>query len=320
MESPLVSVIIPNYNYARYLAERIDSVLSQGFQDFEVIILDDCSTDDSRSVIEKYRDNPRISHILYNEHNTGSPFLQWEKGLEVAKGKYIWIAEADDAAELGFLEKTVAAMRMDDNISVVNTMSTLIDSEGNISLHKPFEDFDADGSVHIYEGDAYLRDKLLWWNHCYNASMVLFRKDVWASLRTKPYLKLRYVGDWLFWGMLANGHRVAEIREPLNRFRLHGKSVTDGAKKTARLRAEGDVVAHLFREMLPDTPFGLKIYNRYHLYKSFRKDDVAELRAEIESIYPEFWKEVGISSRQYPWLWLYKHTVWLFEKRLIKHT
>ena len=94
--APLVSVIIPNYNYARFLTERIDSVLSQTFQNFELIILDDCSTDNSREVIERYRSNPKVSHIIYNQSNTGSPFAQWEKGLSVARGKYIWVAEADD--------------------------------------------------------------------------------------------------------------------------------------------------------------------------------------------------------------------------------
>lgn len=318
MKDPLVSVIVPNYNYARYLPERLDSIFNQTFQDFEVIILDDCSTDSSREVIERYRNHPKVSHVVLNEVNTGSPFVQWESGLKLARGRYVWIAEADDLAELTFLEKTVAAAERDPEIAAVKTMSRLIDSDGAPSPHKPFEDFKPDGKCYLYDGTSYLDKRLIWWNHCYNASMMLFRKEVWQSFASKPYMKLRYVGDWLFWGMVINRHKIAEIREYLSCFRLHGKSVTDGAKRSARLCAEGDIVAHLFRDMLPGTPTGLKIYNRYHLYKSFRKKGVAELRKEIETIYPDFWKELGISSREYPWLWLYKHTIWLLEKRYLK--
>ena len=71
-----VSVIIPNYRHARYLKERIDSVLEQTYRDFEVIILDDCSPDDSQEIIETYRSREKIAHIVYNEHNSGSTFVQ----------------------------------------------------------------------------------------------------------------------------------------------------------------------------------------------------------------------------------------------------
>jgi glycosyltransferase involved in cell wall biosynthesis len=96
---PLVSVIIPNYNHAAYLNERIDSVLNQTFRDFEVILLDDCSTDNSREIIESYRGHEKISQIEYNEVNSGSTFIQWKKGLDLAQGDWIWIAESDDVAD-----------------------------------------------------------------------------------------------------------------------------------------------------------------------------------------------------------------------------
>lgn len=102
---PLVSVIIPNYNYARYLDARIESVLNQTFTDFELILLDDVSTDDSLKVFDQYKDNPHVSCLVVNETNSGSPFKQWMKGILLAQGKYIWIAEADDLAESDFLEK-----------------------------------------------------------------------------------------------------------------------------------------------------------------------------------------------------------------------
>jgi glycosyltransferase involved in cell wall biosynthesis len=76
---PKVSVIIPNYNHARYLRGRIESVLRQTYRDFEVILLDDCSTDDSRSILGEYVKDPRV-RIDFNEVNSGSTFKQWNKG------------------------------------------------------------------------------------------------------------------------------------------------------------------------------------------------------------------------------------------------
>ena len=96
--NPLVSVIVPNYCHSMYLDERILSILNQTYNNFELIILDDCSPDNgaSKSVIEKYRDNSHISQIIFNEKNSGSTFKQWEKGINLAKGEFIWIAESDD--------------------------------------------------------------------------------------------------------------------------------------------------------------------------------------------------------------------------------
>ena len=87
---PQVSVIIPNFNHAAYLDQRINSVLNQTYQDFEVILLDDCSTDNSKEVLLKYSDNMKVAHVIFNDKNCGSTFNQWKKGLHLAKGKYIW--------------------------------------------------------------------------------------------------------------------------------------------------------------------------------------------------------------------------------------
>src|SRR6187431_17527 len=99
MMLPKVSVIIPNYNHADFLMQRIVSILNQTYQDFELIILDDCSSDKSREIIEHYRTHPKVSHIVYNAENSGSTFKQWKLGLDYAKGDWIWIAESDDYCE-----------------------------------------------------------------------------------------------------------------------------------------------------------------------------------------------------------------------------
>ncbi len=84
---PLVSVIIPNYNHAHCLEARIQSVLGQRLSDFELILLDDASTDSSVMILDKYRSNPKTTQVLLNSVNSGSPFAQWQKGLlQLKKG------------------------------------------------------------------------------------------------------------------------------------------------------------------------------------------------------------------------------------------
>ncbi|MEY3049953.1 MAG: hypothetical protein RL365_1991, partial [Bacteroidota bacterium] len=125
--NPLVSVIIPNYNHAPYLQERIDSVLNQTYRDFEVIVLDDCSSDNSREIIERYRGYEKISHIEYNSVNSGSTFKQWQKGLVFAKGEWIWIAESDDVAHPDFLLKCLSSVQ---ELDLVFCKSTIINGLG----------------------------------------------------------------------------------------------------------------------------------------------------------------------------------------------
>lgn len=94
--SNLVSVIVPNYNHAQYLDIRLKSILAQTYTDFEIIILDDNSIDNSKEIIKRYEKDVHISHIICNKTNSGSPFIQWNRGFQYAKGDLIWIAESDD--------------------------------------------------------------------------------------------------------------------------------------------------------------------------------------------------------------------------------
>jgi glycosyltransferase involved in cell wall biosynthesis len=107
MGFPRVSVAVPNYNHARFLRQRLDTILAQTYQDFELILLDDCSTDESRTILEQYAGDPR-ARLEFNEVNSGSTFKQWNKGVRLAQGKYVWIAESDDYSDARFLERLVS--------------------------------------------------------------------------------------------------------------------------------------------------------------------------------------------------------------------
>ncbi len=228
--SPLVTVIVPNYSHSPYLNERIDCILNQTFQNFELIILDDCSPDNSRDIILQYKDHPRVSHIVLNEQNTGNTFLQWEKGVALAKGKYIWIAESDDYADETFLDCCLAMFYLHQDCVLVRTGSYQVNERDRV-LVRDWDVWKEDETVHYYKGDDYIRHNMLHFNYLYNASMVVFRKDVFQQI-DKSYQRLRYTGDWQCWIEFLTHGPICEYRRKLNYFRQHQNKVSVRSNST----------------------------------------------------------------------------------------
>mgnify|MGYP000009551426 FL=1 len=220
MENPKVSVIIPNYNHELYLDERIQSVLNQSYKDFEVIILDDVSKDNSRNVIEKYRSNPHVSHIVYNTENSGSTFKQWAKGFSLAKGELIWIAESDDSCSPELLQKLVNEFEKDNELVLAYSLSMFIDEHGN--QHKPANNVKR--TVHL-DGKDYIQRYMEFGNHIKNASCALFKKDVAVNLN-QIYTHYKGSGDRMFWILIAEQGRVVIVDELLNYFRRYSSTTT----------------------------------------------------------------------------------------------
>lgn len=225
---PLVSVIIPNYNHARYLDQRIQTVLGQTYQNFEVIILDDCSTDNSLEVIEKYRSDPRIVDVIVNEKNSGNTFLQWNKGIYLAKGELIWIAESDDYCKLNMLEELVSAFILKPNTILSYCTPLLFHNE------KTWE-YSPEGRDYLMSAKSYLRRFLLNMNWPLNASCCVFRRD--SALRNaKRYLTIDAAGDYMFWAeLLVSGGSVHVINKHLSMWRKHEGSVTSPLLQNGRI-------------------------------------------------------------------------------------
>lgn len=246
---PVVSVIVPNYNYAKYLPQRLSSISAQTFRDFEIIMLDDASSDESLQIMQQYAaTEPRVTMIIANSANTGSPFAQWSAGIANARGRYVWIAEADDIADPDFLLKTVSVLDEHDNVCVAYSLSDLIDSSG-IKIDNFIEPTvyaargipEADGSTVIYEGRSYLAAILYPHNVIYNASMTLFRLSAVRDFDINIYRQLRYIGDWAFWSEMTLHGDIAEVRLRLNCFRKHTLSTTQqsiGCHREALAREE----------------------------------------------------------------------------------
>lgn len=226
MNNPLVSVIIPNYCHSKFLDQRIQTVLNQTYQNFEVIILDDASPDEgaSKSVIEKYRENEHISKIIYNENNSGSTFLQWKKGFQLAQGELIWIAESDDYCEPTILSTLVNSFLLHDNLSFAFCTSNIVDNDNKLILgwHDKAEEI----PHKLFDGVDFIKKHLMLDNSVYNASAIVFKKNIALNI-DNAYMSYKAAGDHLFWILLAEEGQVFHNSEKLNYFRQHQNKVTN---------------------------------------------------------------------------------------------
>src|SRR5262249_12460973 len=126
---PRVSIVLPNWNYARYLDERIQSLLQQTYHDLELIIVDDASTDWSRAVIAQYTADPRVRTCFFDQ-NSGSVYQRWNDGARLARGEYLLIAGADDCCQPTQIERLAALLDQHPNVGLAHCHSLIIDADG----------------------------------------------------------------------------------------------------------------------------------------------------------------------------------------------
>jgi glycosyltransferase involved in cell wall biosynthesis len=250
---PKISVIVPNYNHARFLRRRIDTVLEQTFRDFELILLDDCSTDDSRSILREYASDPRV-RIEFNEVNSGSPFTQWKKGLGMACGEYIWIAESDDYANPRLLERLVAVLDSDPAVVFTYCRSWVVEEDGSVAgfvdsrlRHLEPQRWTADFRA---EGREECASCFVYRNVTANASSVVFRKAVSERVGGVDDT-LRTSGDWKLWAAMALTGKVAYVSEPLNYYRYHAASVRNTMSGALIVAEQLDVIRWILERVTP---------------------------------------------------------------------
>lgn len=257
-----VSVIIPNYNHSAYLKQRIDSVLNQTFQDFELIILDDCSTDDSKIIIERYAQHPKVSHIVFNTINSGGPFFQWEKGINLARGKYIWIAESDDWCEPSLIENLVEGIESDPDCVISYCQMYLINGKNEIkwqSSHRYLSE--------VVDSKTFIKDYLAIKVSIYNASMAIFKKEAFKHV-TKEFTTFKLCGDRLFWIQVARQGKTHISGKVLNYFRKHDKDVSGKAFKSGlNFIEEIRIINWMYSEqIISDRTYALALRKQYKEY------------------------------------------------------
>lgn len=247
---PRVSVIVPNYNHAIYLRQRLDSIIKQTFTDIEIIVLDDASIDQSLAIIREYAAQDLRVRVLANTTNSGSAFRQWNRGVREAKGSYVWIAESDDYADVRFLEITVGRLdaRPAAGLAFCDTYRVVGETVGNrqsdyYHLHGAdhwLKDYDAAGVDEV-------RNSLYYWNTIPNASAVLFRKEVYNSIGGAPE-DMVLCGDWMTWIRMLLVSDVSYVLEPLNYFRCHGGTVRGTASAVRSLIEQYQVLQYVLEK------------------------------------------------------------------------
>lgn len=269
---PTVSVIVPNYNHAPFLRQRIDSILGQTYQDFELILLDDCSTDGSREVMEQYRSNPHVSHIVYSESNSGSAFRQWDKGIALARGEWIWMAESDDYADPSFLECLMTEVAQVPDCVLAYAATWWVDENGKKLWETPHSD-----KVNTYSGLDFIRQKLAVCNSIANVSECIFRRDKFRPSESHRYEHMRLCGDWFFYLLLAEQGSVVELEEPLSYYRQHSTNISGSAEQQGLTFLEGiDVldymVMHNYLKKSDYTKAWGKLWAKYRRQYNFSRE------------------------------------------------
>lgn len=220
---PKISVILPVYNAEKYLREAIDSILKQTFTDFELLLINDGSTDGSEEIIKSYTDD-RIIYIK-NEQNRGL-INSLNRGIDLAAGEYIARMDADDIALPERFEKQLKFLWERNDIAMLATTYYCIDAEG-----KPLPAWPTDRQTITPEQIR----KVLPRDNCLAHPTVMARAEVFKKYRYHPELVLqyrfihnkKYSEDYDLWlRIAADGLTIAKVDEPLLYYRVLSNSVT----------------------------------------------------------------------------------------------
>lgn len=231
-----VSVVVPNYNYARYLDDRLRSIFGQTYPVREIVVLDDASSDASIQAVSDVSEAcGRSVELAVKRRNSGNVFRQWKRGLDGARGEYLWIAEADDLAGPAFLATLVTKLARLDKPGFAFSDSRAIDGAG-APLYDSYKGYyAAEGDAGLshdgaFGADAFLSRFLTVRNLVLNVSAVLWHADhlrgVFERLGPEAFT-YTCAGDWrIYVESCRAGGEVAYAAEPLNLHRRHDGSVT----------------------------------------------------------------------------------------------
>lgn len=223
---PSVHAIVPSYQHASYIEQRIRSIADQEYDNLRITVIDDCSDDNSDTVIRKLQQEIKFEYIR-NEKNSGTPFSAWEYASKNTTEDIIWICESDDSCDRTLVPKLVKAMLTRPDINMAYCGSLIIDANDNIinttmdgyfpSVFHPtrwYQSFSVNGKHELKEFQA--KGMVV-----PNMSSLLVKADTFKKAFDQDISKYRLAGDWLFVGRAMQYGSIAYIAENLNHFRLH---------------------------------------------------------------------------------------------------
>lgn len=227
MSTPRVSVIMPVFNTERFIAASIESVLAQTFADFELILVDDGSTDRSREIIQSYRD-PRV-RAFRNPQNLGAAGAK-NHALQHAQSEVLAFLDSDDLADQTRLARQISFLGRNPDIHILATQIEVIDENGTV-IERP---------CRVSRVSAEIPATLLFEN-CIAQSSVMVRKSI---LPTSPFrAEFEPAEDYDLWARLVTKARFAQMNETLVKYRIQASGVSvrraDQMKQSVRaVRAE----------------------------------------------------------------------------------
>jgi glycosyltransferase involved in cell wall biosynthesis len=252
INKPKVTALVPSYNHSRYLRQRIESVMRQTYSNVELIVIDDCSDDDSDEVIKSLQVQYGFIYVR-NTCNSRSPFASWERGIRLGTGDYIWICESDDYAEPGFLEVTVDALMRNKGAVmaycdswIVNEQDQKIDHTDTY-FHEIWREFRWDQGF-VSAGADELRNFQLRGQTVPNMSSALFTMNAFKKAYNPFLKKFRLTGDWLFVGWVLRHGSAVFCKQTLSNFRKHELTARVRVK-SARSQAEYIVTKYLLFQL-----------------------------------------------------------------------
>jgi len=215
--APKVTVYMPNYNYGRFIRQAVDSVFAQTFDDFELIIIDDGSSDDSHEIIESYADNPKV--ITIYQQNKGLNVTN-NIALRAARGEYIIRLDPDDWFEEHALQVLAGALDREPEAGLVFPDYYHVDSGGEIIEIVRRHNFD---QVDLLDQPAH-------------GACTMFRRN--CLLEVEGYDESFQCQDgWDIWIRLVQHHKVLNVNLPLFYYRQHGSNLTRNEKRLLDTRA-----------------------------------------------------------------------------------
>lgn len=278
---PFVSVIVPNYNHAPFLEDRLDSILNQTYQNLEIILLDDHSTDESVKILEKYEGHDKVTGLYINSENSGNPFRQWIKGIEKAKGEWIWIAESDDVGDPELLTKLIE--QIDEDTSLCWCRSLVIDEHGAEATYLGNEEWPNRGywkdlipGNHTMKGEDFILNYLYNVNQVVNASSVIFKAECFPLNIQRTLNTFRLCGDWLIWIHIIAKGNTSFVDEPLNKFRIHSGTVRYRLGGKILVFFENLIIINTIQTLFTISPEQKGLYTQYLVYiytNRYRKKD-----------------------------------------------
>jgi glycosyltransferase involved in cell wall biosynthesis len=216
--NPLVSFVVPCYKLAHLLPECINSILAQTYRNFEILIMDNCSPDNTPEVAASFND-PRVKHIR-NEVNLGH-VRNFNKGITMARGKYVWLVSADDwLRSPDVLRRYVDVMERNPGVGYVFCRGVEVQGSREVGLAQWTN---CGGKDRIWKGRRFL--KRLIREDCVLLSAAMVRKECYDKVGLFS-LEMPHANDWYMWCVLALKYQVAYLAEPMVFVRIHEESLT----------------------------------------------------------------------------------------------